>query len=155
MPSSKHEKDRYSMVWNQTQWLWATCDWVFLRAIPGEAVAANHSSNCTVVVFFGITMCIVTKESQVVVSLLCWREGTPWHCHDFHVWYMTILQTGHVSNSVYLCTAVPCCGPCFTTVRHEWYYTVSQKRMFHLWLAIVFTYTARLQQFLAKMLPRK
>jgi len=25
----------------------------------------------------------------------------------------------------------------------------------HLWLAIVFTYTARLQQFLAKMLPRK
>jgi len=33
-------------------------------------------------------------------------------------------------------------------------YTVSQKTP-HLWLAIIFTYAARLQQFLAKMLPRK
>jgi len=33
-------------------------------------------------------------------------------------------------------------------------YTVSQKTT-HLWLAIIFTYTARLQRFLAKMLPRK
>jgi len=33
-------------------------------------------------------------------------------------------------------------------------YTVSQKTS-HLWLAIIFTYTVRLQQFLAKMLPRK
>jgi len=33
-------------------------------------------------------------------------------------------------------------------------YTVSQKTS-HLWLANIFTYTARLRQFLAKMLPRK
>jgi len=32
--------------------------------------------------------------------------------------------------------------------------TVSQKKS-HLWLAMIFTYTVRLQQFLARMLPRK
>jgi len=34
-------------------------------------------------------------------------------------------------------------------------YTVSQKKTSHLWLAIIFTYTVRLQQFLTKMLRRK
>jgi len=29
------------------------------------------------------------------------------------------------------------------------------KRTSHLWLAVVFTYMVRLQQFLAKMMPRK
>jgi len=40
----------------------------------------------------------------------------------------------------------------------DWYspiYTVSQKNVPPLELAIIFTYTVRLRQFLAQMLPRK
>jgi len=38
--------------------------------------------------------------------------------------------------------------------KSEWMYTVSQKNVPPLQLAVIFTYTVRLRQFLAQMLPR-
>jgi len=38
--------------------------------------------------------------------------------------------------------------------RENYFYTVSQKTS-HLWLAIIFTFTVRLRQYLAQVLPRK
>ena len=70
--------------------------------------------------FIRNTVCDVAKESQASFCYHVRKHGTPWHCHDFCICYMTTVRNPQdlvespCIKCIYPGTQVPCWGPCFT-----------------------------------------
>jgi len=89
LPFSTRRKDRCSVVSDLIHWLWATCGWVFLEV--GSSLMEDCESQQQLHVD-GLQQehCVQCGQRiSSVVSLPCWKVGTPWHSPDFRVCYMT------------------------------------------------------------------
>jgi len=76
MASSVCSKDRCSMVSDKTKWLWSMYDWVALQSFSVHWGLANHSSNCTVMVFVGSAVILLPCRSL----LSTFKPYNSWKC---------------------------------------------------------------------------
>jgi len=117
LPSSTRRKVQWSQIWlNVSEPHVVQSSW---KSFPVWWRLANHSSNCT--------ECDVAKESQALFRCRVGKQGTPRHCRDFCICYMTSVRDPQdlvesiCFKCIYLGTWVPCCGPSY--MPREYYAT--------------------------------